>query len=121
MVPRALNVNGVKIEMINGAKRLAYAVLPAMLLGAALPLSAQAQQYPNQDIHFICAFPPGSGADVLVRYFAEQVRPLTGKNIIIENKSAGGTIAMEYGPKQKPDASTISIHARRAITAAMRR
>jgi tripartite-type tricarboxylate transporter receptor subunit TctC len=28
---------------------------------------AQAQQYPAQDIRFICAFPPGSGADVLVR------------------------------------------------------
>ena len=71
--------------------------MPAMLLAAALPLSAQAQQYPNQDIHFICAFPPGSGADVLVRYFAEKVRPLTGKNVIVENKSgAGGNIAMEY-------------------------
>ena len=56
--------------------------------------SASAQQYPANDLHFICAFPPGSGADVLVRYFAEKVRPLTGKNIIVENKvGAGGTIA----------------------------
>jgi tripartite-type tricarboxylate transporter receptor subunit TctC len=120
MVPRALNVNGVKIEMINGAKRVAYAVLPAMLLGAALPPSAQAEQYPNQDIHFICAFPPGSGADVLVRYFAEQVRPLAGKNIIIENKSgAGGNIAMEYVSKQKPDGYTIFVHAGSGVAAAM--
>ena len=34
-----------------------------------LPANAQ-QQYPSQDIHVICAFPAGSGADVLVRYFA---------------------------------------------------
>ena len=88
--------------MINGVKRVACAAMPAMLLAAALPLSAQAQQYPNQDIHFICAFPPGSGADVLVRYFAEQVRPLTGKSIIVENKSgAGGNIAMEYVAQAK--------------------
>ncbi len=30
---------------------------------------AQAQDYPNQDIHLICGFPPGSGADIFVRYF----------------------------------------------------
>ena len=29
--------------------------------GLARP--AIAQQYPNQDIHFICAFPAGSGSD----------------------------------------------------------
>ena len=53
-------------------------------------------QYPAQDIHFICAFPPGSGADVLVRFFAEKVRPLTGKNIIVENRAgAGGNIALD--------------------------
>jgi len=120
MVPRALNVNGAKIEMSKGVRRVAYAALPAMLLAAVLPLSAQAEQYPSQDIHFICAFPPGSGADVLVRYFAEQVRPLTGKNIIIENKSgAGGNIAMEYVAKQKPDGYTIFVHAGSAIAAAM--
>ena len=56
--------------------------------------AASAQQFPAQDIHFFCGFPPGSGADVLVRYFAEKVRPLTGKNIIVENKvGAGGNIA----------------------------
>ena len=34
-------------------------------------LQAPAQTYPSQDLHFICGFPPGSGADVLVRYYAE--------------------------------------------------
>ena len=91
----------------------------ATALAAALgfaPLSAQAQSYPNQDIHVICAFPPGSGADVLVRYFAEKVRPLTGKNVIVENKSgAQGNIAMEYVSKAKPDGYTVFIHAGSAI------
>jgi tripartite-type tricarboxylate transporter receptor subunit TctC len=71
----------------------------------------QAQQYPNQDIHFICAFPPGSGADVLVRYFAEKVRPLTGKNVVVENRSgAGGNIAIEYVAKAKQDGYTVLVH-----------
>ena len=34
--------------------------------------------YPSKDIHLISAFPAGSGADVLVRYFAEKVAPCHG-------------------------------------------
>jgi tripartite-type tricarboxylate transporter receptor subunit TctC len=77
----------------------------------AVSTGAQAQQYPNQDIHFICAFPPGSGADVLVRYFAEKVRPFTGKNVVVENRSgAGGNIAIEYVAKAKQDGYTVLVH-----------
>src|SRR6188768_4283575 len=94
---------------------LLRATAPAMMLLAAAvgmaPSGARAQQYPAQDIHFICAFPPGSGADVIVRYFAEKVRPLTGKNIVVENRSgAGGNIAIEYVAKAKPDGYTVFVH-----------
>ncbi|MGZ3409184.1 MAG: Bug family tripartite tricarboxylate transporter substrate binding protein [Xanthobacteraceae bacterium] len=82
--------------------------------------SASAQQYPANDIHFICGFPPGSGADVLVRYFAEKVRPLTGKNIIVENKvGAGGAIGMEYAMRAKPDGYTVFVHAGSGVAASM--
>ena len=95
------------------------AAVMALALGA-MPQTAQAQQYPAQDIHFICAFPPGSGADVLVRYFAEKVRPLTGKNIVVENRSgAGGNIAMEYVGRAKGDGYTIFVHAGSAVAANM--
>ena len=101
----------------------ARSAMQAALAAAALvvaPAGAQAQEYPAQDIHVICAFPPGSGADVLVRYFAEKIRPLTGKNVIIENKSgAGGNIAIEYVSRAKPDGYTIFIHAGSAIATNM--
>ena len=91
----------------------------ALVLAAALG-GAQAQQYPSQDIHFICAFPPGSGADVLVRYFAEKVRPLTGKNIVVENRSgAGGNIAIEYTARAKPDGLTIFVHGASGVASSM--
>ena len=81
---------------------------------------AQAQQYPAQDIHFICAFPPGSGADVLVRYFADKVRPLTGRNVIVENRSgAGGNIAIEYVSRAKPDGYTVFVHGASGTAASM--
>lgn len=91
----------------------------ALIASVAMPpAAAKAQAYPTQDIHFICAFPPGSGADVLVRYFAEKVRPLTGKNIIVENKAgAGGNIAQEYVGRSKPDGYTVFVHAGSAVAA----
>jgi tripartite-type tricarboxylate transporter receptor subunit TctC len=96
---------------------------PAALLVAGLglvPATAQGQQYPNQDIHFICAFPPGSGADVLVRYFADKVRPLTGKNVVVENRSgAGGNIAIEYVARAKPDGYTVFVHGASGVAASM--
>jgi tripartite-type tricarboxylate transporter receptor subunit TctC len=85
---------------------------------AVAPTGAVADDYPNQDIHVICAFPPGSGADVLVRYFAEKIRPLTGRTVIVENKSgAGGNIAQEYVGRAKPDGYTIFIHAGSGVAA----
>ena len=42
-----------------------------------------AHDYPNRDIHFICAFPAGSGADVLVRHFAEKLRPIINRAVIV--------------------------------------
>jgi tripartite-type tricarboxylate transporter receptor subunit TctC len=85
---------------------------------AVAPTGAVADDYPNQDVHVICAFPPGSGADVLVRYFAEKIRPLTGRTVIVENKSgAGGNIAQEYVGRAKPDGYTIFIHAGSGVAA----
>jgi tripartite-type tricarboxylate transporter receptor subunit TctC len=94
----------------------------ALTLAAAWGVmsSASAQTYPSQDIRLICAFPPGSGADVLVRYFAEKLRPLANRTVIVENKSgAGGNIATEYVARAKPDGYTIYVHAATALAANM--
>ena len=56
-------------------RRIVHRAAPALLL-AALAFSAHAQTYPNADIHFVTGFPPGSGADVITRYFAEKLRPV---------------------------------------------
>jgi tripartite-type tricarboxylate transporter receptor subunit TctC len=92
----------------------------AMAATVALPGAGQAQQYPSQDIRLICAFPAGSGADVLVRYFAEKLRPIVGRTVIVENKAgAGGNIAVQYFANQKPDGHTIFVHAATAVAAGM--
>jgi tripartite-type tricarboxylate transporter receptor subunit TctC len=96
------------------------ALMLALAASLALPQGAAAQQYPSRDIRFICAFPPGSGADVLVRFFAEQLRPVANRTIIVENRAgAGGNIAIEHVARSKPDGYTIFVHAGSAVAAGM--
>jgi tripartite-type tricarboxylate transporter receptor subunit TctC len=104
------------VSNVKVTRRQATTLLAA---AAILPASAvRAQQYPSQDIHFVCAFPAGSGADTLVRYFAEKVRPLTGRTILVENKiGAMGSIAAEYTVRSKPDGHTIYVHAASTVAA----
>jgi tripartite-type tricarboxylate transporter receptor subunit TctC len=94
------------------------ALLTATL--ALLPAGAKAQEYPSQDLRFLCAFPAGSGADVIVRYFAEKMRPLVKRTIIVDNKpGAGGNIAAETMVRSKPDGHTIFIHAGNTVAGNM--
>jgi tripartite-type tricarboxylate transporter receptor subunit TctC len=95
----------------------------AVMLAAALSVvgtGAHAQDYPSQDMRFLCAFPAGSGADVIVRYFAEKMRPLVRRTIIVENKpGAGGNIAAEAMVRSKPDGHTVFIHAGNTVAGNM--
>jgi tripartite-type tricarboxylate transporter receptor subunit TctC len=94
--------------------------IAAMAVLVAAPAGVAAQDYPSQDIRFICGFPAGSGADVLVRYFAEKVRPFANRTIIVENKvGAAGNIAAVYTARAKPDGHTVYVHAASAIAANM--
>lgn len=97
------------------------AAITTVALAAVLASAgAQGQAYPNRDIRFICAFPAGSGADIIVRHFAEQARPIINRTIIVENKvGAGGNIAVEYAARAKPDGYTIFVHAATAVAASM--
>lgn len=85
----------------------------ALLFATAVftPAAVQAQAYPSKEIRFVCAFPAGSGADVLVRYFAITVQKESGHTVIVENKAgAAGLIAAEYVARSKPDGHTVFVH-----------
>ena len=94
--------------------------LGALALPAAGSSPARAQSFATQDVRFVCAFTAGSGADVIVRYFAEKMRPKLGRTVIVENRAgAGGNIATEYVARSKPDGHTVLVHAGNAIAANM--
>ncbi|MGZ3409190.1 MAG: Bug family tripartite tricarboxylate transporter substrate binding protein [Xanthobacteraceae bacterium] len=87
---------------------------------AVVPAAANAQQYPSQDIHLVCAYPPGSGADIFVRYYAEKMRAVTGRTIIVDNKpGAVSNIATEYVARAKPDGYAVYIQGGSSIAANM--
>lgn len=95
---------------INRRELIGAAALSA--LGWPSIGSAQTPGFPSRDITLVCAFPPGSGADVLVRFFAEKIRPHTGRAVIVQNRpGAGGNMATEFMLRAKPDGHTIFVHA----------
>lgn len=95
--------------------RAATVVAAIMIVGSQ---QAAAQQYPSQDVHFVCGFAAGSGADVIVRFLAEKMRPLMGRAIIVENKpGALGNIATEYVARSKPDGYTVYLTGGSALAA----
>jgi tripartite-type tricarboxylate transporter receptor subunit TctC len=71
----------------------------------------RAEDYPAREVHVICGFAPGTGADTLVRFFAEKLRVLAGKPMLVENKPGAGTvIAAEYVARAKPDGYTLFLN-----------
>jgi len=83
-------------------------LLAALLL--TLIQNAVAQDYPAREIRSICNFAPGSGADIIVRYYSDQLARLAGKPVIVENKpGAQGSIASAFVAKSAPDGYTIHI------------
>jgi tripartite-type tricarboxylate transporter receptor subunit TctC len=82
--------------------------------------TALAQDYPSQDIRMIVGFPAGSGADIFVRYFAEKLRPIAGRTVIVENKiGANSNVATEYVARSKPDGHVLYPFAGTTVAASM--
>jgi tripartite-type tricarboxylate transporter receptor subunit TctC len=83
--------------------------LAAAVLVLVAPLAA-AQDYPAHDIRSLCNYAPGSGADIIVRFYSDRLAKLAGKPVIVENKvGAQGALATDALAKSKPDGYTILI------------
>jgi tripartite-type tricarboxylate transporter receptor subunit TctC len=88
-------------------RKLMVAIAVAAFAGIA---GAQAQSFPSRPVTLIVPFPPGGSTDVAARIIAEQMRPLLGQPVIIENVGgAGGSIAVGRVARAAPDGYTIDI------------
>jgi tripartite-type tricarboxylate transporter receptor subunit TctC len=106
---------------MRASRRDVLSMASTLAVAGAMPaFSALAQSYPSQDIHLVNGFPPGSGADVLTRYFGEKLRQVANRTIIVENKvGASGAIALQYCALAKPDGYTLYLSAASATAAQM--
>lgn len=92
-------------------RKLAQGALASLgALAAPGLVRAQDVDYPNRPIRAICMFPPGSGADISVRFFAAKFAKLINQSVIVENRvGANGNLANEYVARAKPDGYVIYI------------
>ena len=84
-------------------KRVLAAV--ALAFSAA---AAYAQAYPTHSIKLVVPFPPGQGADTLMRLVGERLSASLGQPIVVDNRpGAGGVIGTDYVTTQPPDGYTL--------------
>jgi len=81
-----------------------------LFVAGLLALPVLAQDYPAREIRSICNFAPGSGADIIVRYYSDRLAKLVGKPVVVDNKpGAQGMLATDFLAKSKPDGYTLMI------------
>src|SRR5256885_7012527 len=89
-------------------QRLTTLLLLVLALGGA---GASAQDiYPAKPVKVVVPFGPGSATDIVMRIVGEQMRPILGQPLLIENKpGAFGILAIEEMARSKPDGYTLQI------------
>jgi tripartite-type tricarboxylate transporter receptor subunit TctC len=92
-------------------RQLLQSAAAASVAMPSISSSAFAQDaWPQREIHAICGFPPGTGADIFVRFYGKKLQDISGKTVIVENKPGGfGAISTEYLARSKPDGYTVGI------------
>src|SRR6266508_2030577 len=84
-----------------------------LLAGIALALAASAalgQQWPVKPIRLIVPFVPGGGADYMGRIVAQQLSPVLGQSVVVDNRpGAAGIIGVDFALKAPPDGYTLLI------------
>ena len=89
----------------------AIAALAAAESACIAPLWSQAYaEYPDRPIKIICAYAAGGGGDLMVRWYANGLRELTGKPVTVENKvGANGHLGNQTAMDARPDGYSMII------------
>ena len=83
-------------------------LLLSSLLGAALPMSALAADFPSKTITLVVPYAPGGPTDAMARTLAAALKGTLGQVVIVENKAgAGANIGAEAVARAEPDGHTL--------------
>ena len=90
-------------------KRFGILVVAACCLGIGGTAVAQ-DKFPSKPVKVLVPFGPGSATDIVIRIVGEQMRPILGQPVVIENKpGAFGILAIEDMARSRPDGYTLQI------------
>jgi tripartite-type tricarboxylate transporter receptor subunit TctC len=77
---------------------------------AALALAAPARAFPTKPVRIIVPWPAGGSTDTIGRLVAQQLTPLLGQNVVIDNRAGGsGAIGIEFATRATPDGYSLAI------------
>jgi tripartite-type tricarboxylate transporter receptor subunit TctC len=90
-------------------KRFMYLCTGMLFLGLFhVSVHAQTDAYPNRPIKLIITWPVGGFADTLGRTVANQLGPILGQQVVVENRGgANGMIGADAVAKAAPDGYTL--------------
>jgi tripartite-type tricarboxylate transporter receptor subunit TctC len=84
----------------------------ALLASALVPLlagrPAAAQAWPSRPVRLIVPYPPGGQTDIVSRWLGEQLSPVLGQPVVVENRAGAQAIVGITAAKQAaPDGHTV--------------
>jgi tripartite-type tricarboxylate transporter receptor subunit TctC len=80
----------------------------ALMLPAAPPERARANDYPTRNVTIIVPFTPAGSTDILARFCAQVLEPRLGRSVVVENRpGAGQQIGVGAVAKAEPDGYTL--------------
>ena len=87
------------------------AALIAVCMSATALVGSQcdavAQNYPARAVRVIVAFTPGGGPDLAARFIAQQLSPLWGQQVVVDNRpGAGGILGTDLAARAPADGYT---------------
>lgn len=90
------------------------ALVQVALWSAAAAFSAtahaQTDDYPNRTITLVVPFGPGSGSDIVARFYARALKDKFNATVVVDLKpGAAGAIAGQIGARAAPDGYTVLI------------
>lgn len=89
----------------------------AFAISAALFGAPAQAEFPDKPLKIVIPYPPGGGADVLVRTMSSQLSKNLGQPVIVENKpGAALSIGARYVAQSPPDGHTLLLSASGLIT-----
>jgi tripartite-type tricarboxylate transporter receptor subunit TctC len=85
-----------------------FAFICTMALAALLNTALRADDYPTRPITLVAVFGPGSASDTICRIIANELSPMLGQPIVVEDRpGADGALAALYVHHQPADGYTL--------------